>query len=71
MPQSFPHENGFGPLRFLRTYTDDIHGIPVSEDRAIRDHMGRLVDINDIDQPDRDELMRGWSIRGEEEPIDP
>ncbi len=71
MAQIFPPDNGQGPIRFRRSYLDDVNGIPIDEDVAVRDHLNRLRDINDLDAPDRDELMRGWMPRPEQEPIDP
>lgn len=62
MAQVFPPDNGQGPPRFLRTFLDDIHGIPLREDHAVRDGCGRLVHEDDVDQPDRDELMIGWTL---------
>ena len=71
MPQVFPPDNGQGPITFRRSYLDDIHGIPVTEDLAVRDLEGRLVDVRDIDQPDRDHLMQGWTLRDDTDPADP
>ena len=58
----FPPDNGQGPIRFLRSYLDDVTGIPVREDQAVRDRHGRLRNVDDVDQPDRDELMIGWEV---------
>lgn len=41
------------------------------EDRAMRDHFGRLVDTNDVDEFDRDRLLEDWTVRGETDPPGP
>lgn len=69
--EGWPPGNGQGPIAWMRSYLDDITGIPISEGVAVRDHLGRLRDAADVDELDRDELMQGWVMRGEYDPPAP
>jgi len=56
---------------FLRSYYDDITGQLVKENRVTRDYEHRLRDIDDVDEPGRDELSENFEPRVEELNDDP
>ena len=71
MAQLYDVENGQGHFRFRRWYLDEVSGAMMPEDQAVRDYNGRLVNKNDVDEPDRDRLLEEWSVRAEDDPPGP
>jgi hypothetical protein len=71
-PQKYPPENGHADgFTGNRWYVDDVSGRMHPEDEMVRDYYGRLRWINDLDEPDADELREGWTWPTERTPPEP
>jgi hypothetical protein len=67
----YPPQNGMGPPSNQRWYVDDIMGDMHPEAQVVRDRKNRLRNIDDIDEPDRDDILEVWSFPSEEAHEDP
>ena len=66
-----PPDNGRGPIRFMRTFEDEITGMQHTEEDLVRDLDGRLRYSEDVDAPDRGHLSEGFAFpedRSDDEP---
>ncbi|MEE8489936.1 MAG: alkaline phosphatase D family protein [Acidimicrobiia bacterium] len=55
--QTYPPENGQGPIQFRRSFLDDVYGTLDKEHLLMRDFDGRLVHVDRVDEASRDKLL--------------